>query len=252
MVGDKMDYLYDETFEGLLTCLYANYYDEVASGIYSQFVYQENFLRPNKKIITDEEKAEKVAAGIRKKISSEAFEHIYNVFLSNDPAKENKILKYVIYGFKVGKKIDAYHTHEVVLPVHKLSKQVSYETHRFTGLLRFMEVGTVLYAAFEPDHYILPKLADHFIERFKNENLLIHDTKRNLALAYNKKEWNIWEYTLSNEIPLSENERHFQALWQGYFDHIGIETRKNEGLQQQFVPLKYRKHLTEFKSMDKE
>ena len=29
-----IDYLYDGTFEGLLTCIYENYYTEKASGIF--------------------------------------------------------------------------------------------------------------------------------------------------------------------------------------------------------------------------
>jgi probable DNA metabolism protein len=241
-----MDYLYDETFDGLLTCIYCHYYEEKATGIYSYEHYQQDLLKPFKQITTDQEKAKKVAKAIRQKISFLAFYHIHSVFLSNDGTKENKILNYLVYGFKIGKQIDDYYTHPWVQPIHKLSKQVNFETHRFSGLIRFVEIGSLLYTGIEPDHNILPKLAEHFIDRFKDENFIIHDTRRNLALAYNKEEWIITPYEQNKELPLSEKEKHFQKLWQGYFNNISISNRENKALQQQFVPLKYRKYLTEF------
>ena len=39
-----IDYLYDGTFEGLLTCIYENYYTEKASGIFREEAYQSNLL----------------------------------------------------------------------------------------------------------------------------------------------------------------------------------------------------------------
>lgn len=241
-----MDYLYDDSFDGLLTCIYEHYYCKNASGIYSTVNYQPNIFNEYKSVETDYDKARKVIKGIKEKISFTAYKNVYYNYLSSVLEKENNILKYLIVGFKLGKSIDEMHTREEVLPVHKISRQVSFEAHRFTGLLRFVEVGTILYAAIEPDHNILPIIADHFTERLKNENLLIHDTKRNTALAYNKKEWIISEYSLNDAVQLSEKEKHFQQLWKGYFEHISIESRKNLRLQQQFVPKKYRKYLTEF------
>lgn len=171
---------------------------------------------------------------------------IYKVYLSNDSEKENKMLKYIILGFKIGNKIDNIHTHIDVLSINKISRQVQFEAHRFTGLLRFIEIGSLLYAGLEPDHNILPLLAQHFVDRMKNEDFLIHDTKRNIAVAYNKKEWILSDYKLKDNIIISSNEKYFRKLWQGYFKHISIKSRENKRLQQQFVPKKYRKYLTEF------
>jgi len=76
--------------------------------------------------------------------------------------KENLILKYLQLGFKLGSKINCYHTHPDILPVQQIAKKVTFETHRFLGLLRFIECNRYLYAAFGPDHNILSLLAGHF------------------------------------------------------------------------------------------
>ena len=48
------------------------------------------------------------------------------------------------------------------------------------------------------------------------------------------------------DIPVeSEEEKEYQTLWQKYFDHIAIKERKNSNCQRNFMPLRYRKHLTE-------
>jgi probable DNA metabolism protein len=45
---------------------------------------------------------------------------------------------------------------------------------------------------------------------------------------------------------LSDNEEKFQKLWKLFFENVTIKKRKNLKLQQNFVPLLYRKYMTEF------
>jgi methionine--tRNA ligase beta chain len=56
------DYLYDGTFDGLLTCIHFHYYCEKAEGIYKKDTYQVNLMKSAIEVITDEEKAEAVSA----------------------------------------------------------------------------------------------------------------------------------------------------------------------------------------------
>ncbi|TCT11664.1 putative DNA metabolism protein [Natranaerovirga pectinivora] len=241
-----MDYLYDGTFDGFLTCIYYHYYKEKALGIYPNASYQYNLIDKYAYVETEIDKSKKVSKAIREKISFEALRHLNSVFLSNDDFKENKMLNYIVYGFKMGKDINNYFTHPTVAPILKLSKRVNMEAHRFLGLVRFIEVGNVLFAEIEPDHNILPIILKHFVDRFKTENFIINDKKRKIALAYNKKDYIISDYHLDSELPISEKEKEFQSLWKNYFENISIKSRENAKLQQQFVPLKYRKHLMEF------
>jgi probable DNA metabolism protein len=173
-----MDYLYDGSFEGFLTAIYRHYYQEKAEGIYPEARYQYSLITNSHFVETDAALASKVYAAIQNKISGEALEKIFYVFLSSQPQKENLLLKYIILGFHLGSKINDYHTHPDVLPVMEIARKVSFEAHRFLGLLRFAEARGYLYAVFEPDHDILVLIADHFADRLAKENFIIHDRDR--------------------------------------------------------------------------
>lgn len=242
-----MDYLYDRSFDGLLTAVYHSYYQEKADGIFPSDHYQFSLTAPSRIVETDPVLAAKVYDAVENKISPDALKYAYYVFLSSYPGKENLILKYLQLGFKLGAKVNSYHTHPDVLPVQETAKKVSFEAHRFFGLLRFAEAGKYLYAALEPDHNILILLAEHFADRLKNENFIIHDQKRSLAVIYDCKEWTLADFPKGMLIPITESEAYYQELWTRYFTHIGIENRKNKRLQAQFVPQRYRKNLVEFR-----
>lgn len=242
-----MDYLYDSTFDGLLTCIYYSYYQDKVQAIYPQDHYQFSIVNPSRIIITDTALSSKVYEAIQNKISPQALKQAYYVFLSNHPMKETLILKYLQLGFKLGHKIDSFHTHPEVLPIFRTARKVSFETHRFYGLLRFVETRHFLYASFEPDHNILILLAEHFADRLAEENFIIHDRRRDHAVIYDKQGWYLTDFKTQKNIITSETEAFYQELWTRYFIHIGIKSRQNKRLQNQFVPQRYRNNVVEFR-----
>lgn len=242
-----MDYLYDGSFDGLLTCIYRSYYQQPASGIYAAQEYQFSLINPSCEVPTDCRLATRVYDAIEQKISADSLQRVYYCFLANAKHKENLILNYLQTGFRLGPAIDHYHTHPAVHPVLSWARKVSFEVHRFHGLLRFADTGSFLYATIEPDHNILALLADHFTDRMAGENFIIHDRKRNYALIYNTKEWSLTPFELNQALPASDLEILYQELWTKYFLHIAIETRTNKKLQAQFVPSRYRHNLVEFR-----
>jgi len=219
---------------------------EHAIEIIEESRYQPRLFEAVSFVETDLIKAKKVYDAIIKQFSEETYWDIYRTYLSNNHMKDTYILRYLIMAFRMGQKIELLHAHHDTLPVRRLSRTVGFEKHRFLGLLRFAEVDHVLYAAFEPDHNILILLGEHFADRLANERFVIHDVKRGQAIFCDHGEWIISDFTLEKSLDFSDNELVFQALWKGYFEAISIESRKNLKLQQSFVPLKYRKHLTEF------
>lgn len=246
-----MIYTYDGSFDGLLCCIYAHYYEGPAMAIYEKDKFQPQLFEEVIFIEVEEAKAKKVYDAIHKKLSSETYWDIYRTFLSNEEMKDIYVLRYLITAFKMGSKIDLLHAHKDTLPVRRISRQVGFEKHRFLGLLRFEEVEEVLYAKFEPDHNVLVLLGEHFSDRLANERFVIHDVKRGQAIISNFGKWGIVPFDLP-EYEVSETEKMFQELWKGYFKSIAIEARKNLNLQQNYVPLKYRKHILEFQDKVKE
>lgn len=246
-----MIYTYDGSYYGLLTCVYHHYYFEPAQEIYSQQRFVGSIIDEVIYVETNEEMAHKVESAIRDKFSVEGYLAMYRSFLSDDDKKDCYILKYLMKGFKLGPKIDRLYSESYVIKIRELSKRVGFEAHRFLGYLRFVEKGDYLYAELEPDNDILPLIADHFADRYLNEKIVIHDTKREKAMLASKGRWMIQdiedgEAEQMSALPTSRSEELLQELWKSYHEHIAIEGRINPKLQQAFVPLKYRKHIIEF------
>ncbi|QAT43925.1 TIGR03915 family putative DNA repair protein [Aminipila luticellarii] len=241
-----VDYLYDSSFEGFLTCVYCHYYEEKASGIFTSDQYQPSILHSFLEINTDVEKAAKVYDAIEKKISSYDLQRIYRVFRSAADQREMLLLNYIRLGFKEGSKISLLHGNPYVSPVEKTEKKVTSEIHRLLGLLRFSVLeGEVLYAVLEPDHDILEFLAGHFTDRYKREPFIIYDKRRSKALVAQEGEWYITAFTEENLPRLSAKEEEYRALWKKYFRTIAIKERTNPRCQKNLMPVRYWKHLTE-------
>ncbi|WP_243157965.1 TIGR03915 family putative DNA repair protein [Aminipila terrae] len=241
-----VDYLYDGSFEGFLTCIYYHYYEEKAAGIFTFDNYQPSILNTFVEIKTQGDKAAKVYDAIGQKISPYDLQRIYRVFLSTVINREMLLLNYIRLGFKQGSKIRLLHGNPYVSPVEKAEKKVTAEVHRILGLLRFSVLeGEVLYAVLEPDHDILEFLADHFTDRYKNEPFIIHDKRRGKALVAQGGEWYITDFTEKNLPHISQNEKEYRALWKKYFETIAIKERTNPKCQKNFMPVRYWKHLTE-------
>lgn len=245
-----VDYIYDGTFEGLLTCVHMNYYGERANGIYPEADYQVSILTQFYKVETNEEKAHAVYSGIRTKISEEALERVYRAHLSSHKEKENIILSYLRLGFKKGGCISSMHAHPVVLAMQELDHKVSFEKVRLLGLVRFSEISGVLFSLIEPDHDVLELMADHFADRYKNEAFTIFDKRRKKAIFWDGGKWYIAAVDPKIIPDIEKEERVYQDLWKAYFENIAIKERTNPRCQKRCMPARYWKNLTEIGIME--
>ena len=249
-----MNYIYDESFEGFLTCIYHHYYTEKATGIFPETKYQLDLINDFRLIETDEEKASKVYEAIETKISSYDIRRVYKVFRTEVEDKEMKLLRYIIFGFKKGSAVGLLHGHPIVSDVNKAEFKLGREIERLYGLVRFASVSggknqmPIMYSEIEPDNDVLEFLASHFVDRFKNEPFIIHDKKREKALIAYQRQWHISDF--SNEIVMTNTceEEEYRGLWQRYFDIIAIKERTNPKCQKNFMPIRYWKHLPEIRA----
>ena len=240
------DYIYDGTFEGLLTCVYHHYYTDRANGIFTGDRYQANMLCPYMEVETDTEKSQRVYDAIEEKISEYDLRSIYRVFLSNAPNKETIILKYIVLGFRKGHIVSSLHADPTVNDFQAILKKVSAETERMLQFVRFSVMeGNILYAEVEPEHDVLELIHTHFCDRFKNDPFIIRDVGRNKAMIAYQKHWYISVFDDTMVPRVSEEETEYRSLWKTFFDNIAIKERKNSRCQRQFMPQRYWKHLTE-------
>ena len=245
-----IDYLYDGTFEGILTCIYHHYYTEKASGIFHRDSYQSTLLGGYMEVETDQMKAVTVYEAIERKILSYDLRRIYKAYLSNDPDKETKILRYIVLGFREGAKISMLHGNQTVFDIQSIEKKIEVEKERMLQFVRFSVMeNNVLYARIEPDNDVVELIAGHFCDRFKNEPFIIHDVKRSKALIAYRKKWYISQFDDEDIPELSADENDYRRLWKNYFENIAIRERTNPRCQKNFMPVRYWKHLTEVNSL---
>lgn len=243
-----VDYLYDGSFEGLLTCVYHHYYDDKASGIFTKDEYQPNLLTGFLEVETDEDKAAKVYKAIEEKISSYSLRNIYKAYLSSVPGKEMAILEYIVFGFKHGRATGSFHGRPEVFNLDSIVKKVAVEQERMLQFVRFSVLAdNVLYAEIEPDHDVLQLIAGHFCDRFMHDPFIIRDKGRDKALIAYEKQWYVSEFTEADVPQLSTDEIMYRKMWKTYFEHIAIKERKNPRCQRNSMPERYWKHLTELR-----
>jgi probable DNA metabolism protein len=240
-------YIYDNSFEGLLTAIYEAYYKrENPDKILPRFDLQLSIIDIYISIETDLDKSLKVYNSIKNKISIEALEMVYNVFLSEDPDKETIIFEYLKQGWKIGRNILFHLSDECVLKMNKINQRVEHEAHKMTGFVRFRLIeNNIYYAPVEPDNNIIELIAPHFAERFSEQNWIIHDVKRNHAVIYNCREWVVVHEAFDNVPDPDKGDLDYQKLWKGFFNSISIQNRTNLKLQKGLMPRRYWRNLTE-------
>lgn len=243
-----MDYLYDNSFEGFLTCVYHHYYTQKADGIYIEDKYQHSILKESYTAVSDETFASRVYSAMENVFTAYDMKRIYRAFLSDIDGKEMIILNYIRLGFVKGGEVWKLHGNNIVYEFQRIDKKVADEVHRLKGFVRLSYLkGDIAYGVIEPEHRVLELLAEHFADRFKNQPFIIHDKRRNTAVISYDGKWCITPFTEDMMTELSDNEQHYRNLWKEYFGSIGIKERINIKCQKNFMPVRYRKHLTEMK-----
>lgn len=248
-------YCYDGSFEGFLCavtdCLHAGEGqpefegggDHLSFGLFAGEVREVATVR-------------EAALTFRKKfvetVSREAFATARYAFHSRKMGIELLVWSYLVVGLQVGKRLCAMLAEDPVHSVNRIARQVSREVHKYKGFVRFREVeADFLYARIEPEADILAFIAPHFVERVGDRPWIIHDLCRHQAAVYDLTSWRlIRDIELTAEPTLSATEHDYAVLWQSYFQHLAIAERHNPKLQQKHVPIRFRKHLTEFLSPD--
>lgn len=258
---DSVIYLHDGTFEGVLHAVaIAVKSQKDVQGIYADKGFSPQLFDTIIRLETDKKQAFRLFEYL-KKLGGTASHFTVNGFLSDDRDVGIHLYKMVQQCLVRGSKATELYTHDSIKYLDALSQKVSFEAHRFTGLIRFriLEDG-LQYAPFEPDCMVIGHLAHHFKQRFKNRRWILHDVRRNQALYWDTESLqsiNIDEDFTNHvcqhgeifESKLNEQELHYQQLWNSFHTAIANTDRKNLDLQRQFMPRRYWKYLSEMRNL---
>lgn len=195
---------------------------------------------------TEMDKAIRVRNSIIKKISSTAYDMIYCAAVSDAPDRGDAIYHFLITGYKMGAKVVDHLADPYVHRVFELNRNTGRELQHYREFIRFRKQNNVLLAKYEPHNNIITMVADHFSDRLRQENFLIVDMKRNIAAVHNAEmDYYITDVDahLFDSLELEDEEKNLKELWEAFKESIAIESRKNLKLQQQMMPLRFRKYM---------
>ena len=245
--GNHIEYQYDSTFEGFLTCVFESFEKrEMPSAIWREEPEQLSFC-PVRVVETDPTKALRVLASISKKISPKAEETIRLCFLSCHPQKELLMLKYLRQGYRLGPAVDNRLADPDVNAVMKAVKFVLNEGHLIKEFLRFSECGGVLVSIIHPKNFVLPVIQPHFCGRFTLESFFIYDETHKMALVYRPRKFGYLSVDSFKIPPKEEREQFYTELWKQYYDTIAVEGRENPKCRIGHMPKRYWKDMDEMK-----
>ncbi len=243
--------LYDATFEGFISSLRYGVLNNIEpDDILSSQEYYPSLYDKTVSITTSEgNELEEFISYIINRLSKETVNRMLLCFLSEQRGFQRAFYLYLKEGLRGGRFRLQNLANPHVSRVNEICMKVRRECHRFYGLVRFQrtEVG-IYYAVFEPDHNIITLIAPHFSKRMRDQDWIIHDKKREIAIFYRAETAQLEQVSVSIQEQgkyLSEKEFLVQEMWRSYFKNITIEYRKNPKLQKRFMPSRYWKYLTE-------
>ncbi|QSB28465.1 TIGR03915 family putative DNA repair protein [Flavobacterium sp. CLA17] len=247
--------IYDGTFEGWLTAVFEIYEFKLKDIVFTKqepttaFLFAATYF-----VVTDPEKAKRVADGLKNRLSKEGFKRIYGTFLSETAHSEDLMFRFASYVFSTTKNIEEDLSNNEVWNIRKAARITRRESHRMKAFVRFkLTKDQLYYAIIEPECDVLPVIENHFVSRYADQRWLIYDAKRKYGIYYDLEKVSTVELQFSNDLNSTkflaeicdQEEAFFQNLWVQYFTHVNIESRKNTRLHLQHMPKRYWKNLTE-------
>lgn len=245
---EPLVYLFDGTFEGLLCCVFRAFVEKEIPEVVSTEEMQQLLLgQTTQRIATDPAHAQRVQQGFARKAGQQALTTAITAYHSGEEDKAYSVFRYLCLGFHIGRKITSLLAHPTVLKVQEMEQKVLGEVHLLKGFIRLQAMKNgVYFARLSPKSFALPFLMPHFVDRFSIQPLVLYDETHKVAGIYDTKEWKIFHAKEPYAIEFSQEEKHWQSLWQSFFSSITITERTNQKLQTNQCPKRYRSHMTEF------
>lgn len=242
---------YDDTLDGLFTAIFESYRRSPAPAAVVGQQFQQTLGTYCEWVPSDDAKARRVEAGIRRVMGEEEYERVWTAFQSSDPRKGDILCRYVRAGMRWGRQTPLHLASDVVVAMNTLYVQVSKEAYRLRQFLRFSRrEGGVYYASIAPEHDVLALIMPFFADRFCSQPFVIHDTRRGLAALYDTHTWAVVPADGAVPAAATIDEGDYQRLWKRFCDAVAIRERIHPALQRQRMPKKFWHGLTEITTID--
>ncbi len=255
-------FLYDQSFEGLLTAIYESIeLNILPDKIVSTKSFQDDLFAAKYDITTNSEKFEDMWNRVLEKSDEQNLQRIFKAFLSEVKDIELIIYNYIKLILNSTDNSDLNIRNDNSIKILNLQKKVSKEALKVIMIVRFQEtVNKLFYTTLEPNYNVLPLTIKHFRSRFADKKWVIFDTKRKYGYYYDLdkvSQITIGKQKIDNKTgivkkeALHVSEKLLQKLWRGYYDMINVKERKNIKINSQFLTNQFWKFLPEKESNPK-
>ncbi|MDL2323308.1 TIGR03915 family putative DNA repair protein, partial [Bacteroidales bacterium OttesenSCG-928-A17] len=239
-------YLFDNTFEGLLTAVFDAFSrkenpDKIAGHDTSIPLFTDTYT-----VTTDGERSQRVLSALKKKISKSALQMLFVSFLAESEQTYKHLFNYIAKAVTSKQSIELNFGDEDVMELSKTFKKIQNEYTRMKQFVRFQKAADgIFFAAIEPLYDVIPLCTDFFRDRYADQQWILYDTKRNYGIFYDLDQTQIVKF---DQLPISlqtgqlqedkldESEIAFRNLWKDYLKAVTIQERKNLKLQKQHMP----------------
>ena len=239
-------YQYDGSLDGLLCCIFESFLRNEEPLDILPADREQQSLWALHAVVTQPDRARRVWDALDHKISPLAREMVVRAFLTCLPHKELLILRFVRLGLQQGGKVTQQLGDETVMTLTRAIKSLWFEAHHFMGFLRFSENAGFLTAVISPKNQILPLVADHFINRYSQEDFLVYDDVHHMALVH-RRDGQCGLMPMEDFSPPrpGAEEEYVRSLWQTFHTAIAISGRLNPRCQQTMCPKRFWKDMPE-------
>lgn len=242
--GGILIFAYDGSYDGFLSAVFDAFYMKTLPADIVVFDDLEPSLLKIHYVATDFEHAERVRAGMRKRLGEKSFWMAEKAFLFDGDGKENAIMRFIWKAFKSDLSTNKNLGDEDVNRVFKMSIAVGNEAERFRQFTRFSDSNGALIAVIHPKHFVLPLIKPYFCGRIKNEHFMIFDAEHGAAIIHSPQKTAIVPVE-SLELPESTDDGFYSELWKSYYRHIAIASRYNPKCRMTHMPKRFWQYLPE-------
>lgn len=249
-------FIYDDTFEGLLSAVFDAYVDKVFPEIIlGGRDTAPLMVRETRVVATSRAKADRVFAGLSKRLSRQGKNTLILAFLSEEQGTASLLFRYIRKVFDSPAMVEGDFADPDILATDQLAKRVYCEAHHLEGFARFQKTADDVYvAALGPRYNVLSLLVPYFRARFAPMRWILYDVNREYGLYH--ESGNITDVYLDPAhigkgwlAPslLADGEAAYQEMWREYCVTAAVMERLNPRLQVRCLPRKFWPYLTEMR-----
>lgn len=249
-------FIYDDSLEGVLSAVF----DAYMMKEFPKIVVTGKEILPltisrTHTVVTGREKADRVFAGLCKRMSREGRNVILLAYLSEAEGIGTLLFRYMRKLFDLPPGSEGDFTDPDMLAVDQIAKKVYAEHHLLLGFSRFQKTTEGVYTALlSPKYNVLSLLVPHFLKRFAIHPWILYDTKRGFGFFHDRGDIRdiyidpafLKGGSLSDEL-LAPGEKKLEEMWKDYHVTTAISSRMNPTLQTRCMPRHFWKHMTEMR-----